>query len=190
MADDKLIENFAHTLTNFFKNTELFDKFNKFTDKTSNGLIIVGVFSSICLGVTLLTYSKLDNIKNDNKCLMSELKSMKVLTDQIIFKLHDYTLNVNTRILKDTCEMETQTDGIDGKLNGESNSCESLNGNFKINEDVVNEIASSIINNNSVLIDNYDELANECYDMIPCSNAKKILPNKSFSYNIFSNYYT
>ncbi len=41
MADDKLMENFAHTLTNFFKNTELFDKFKKFTDKTSNGLMIV-----------------------------------------------------------------------------------------------------------------------------------------------------
>lgn len=190
MTDDKIMEKFAHTLTNFFKKTEIFHKFKKFTDKTSNGLIIVGIFSSISLCITLLSYSKVDNIKNDNKYLLYELKSMNLLTQQLIFKLHDYSLNINTRFLKETCEMETQTDDIDEKLNSESTSCESLSSNFKINEDVVNEITSSIINNHSILEENYDELANECYDMIPCNNIKKILPNKSFSYNIFNNYYT
>lgn len=200
MSDDKLSEKMIKLLTNFFKKTDFFEKIQKSVNKTSSIVIGIGIFSTICLGSNLIFFYKInkkinDKINNnDNKYNL-----LNTSMDHILFKIQCLEYITENNYFKDTIlfskkyvHKNIQTEIPDDSKNNENNnSNESLNYMFKIPEETVNEIAKSLVdNNNKMYLDDYDELSNECYDMIPCNNVKKLIPNKSLGDNIVESYYS
>lgn len=194
MSDDKLSEKMVKSLSSFLKKTEIFEKFKKTADKTYIICFGIGIFSSISLLTTLISYYKINKKIHDTNNhinqkihnLFYEIQYLEYITENNYFK--DTIL-----FSKKYTHCETQTDTLkeSENINTKTESNESLSGAFKMNEDTVNEIAKSIINHDTIIAnDDYDELSNECYDMIPCNNIKKHLPQKSFGFNIFDSYYT
>lgn len=188
MSDDKLSEKMIKSLSSFLKKTEIFEKFKKTVDKTYIVCFGIGIFSSISLFTTLISYYKINKkIHDTNNRINERIHNLCYEIQYLEYITENNYLKDTILFSKKYVDSETQTEElkVTENINAKSESNESLSSAFKMNEDTVNEIAKSIINHDTIVNDDYDELSNECYDMIPCNNIKKHTSQKSFGFNIF-----
>lgn len=170
MSESNLTEKFTESITKIIKNTKVFEKMEIFKFNVK----IFAIFSSI-IGISGIimhyyTYTKLcnhNNLINDNKTLMIDFfefyeNSRNSSVDNKITKIDN-----NLMVLLENQKTILNEIQILRDLHNEKISPEKTGTPCKLLESPKKNIEIKIE-------DNYDELLNECYDLIPLNNAKKI----------------
>ena len=174
MSDSNLVDKISEAFSNTIKKTNVFEKILEVKQMFS-GLII---FTTIT-GVTLLVYQAYNNC-----AIESIIDRTYSIENRVHFldKKIDKLMETNKKL----CEIIIQNNKLSNKFieNQLLYICKVNNTeveNFKNNEtNNIEDDIKNIIEDNT----NYDEIINDCYDVLPCNNTKNVIGlNRIFNWN-------
>lgn len=193
MSEINLTDRISETITNAFKKTEIFEKFEKFQLYVNSFLIITTIIGVTSISINMLTRHEISNIKGDiqgNENVLKyhiDINRKRNLIEHCNLKSEILILNKQMSLLLENQEkiislledIKIIKNSDEHRLSINISKIDCISASTSMNTfspikipTVLDEsIASNITDDNKDK--EYDELLNECYDAIPLNNLKK-----------------
>jgi hypothetical protein len=206
-CEQNFSEKISENIIEILKKSSFYDKISRLTNKANKTIYGVGGFCLIVTFFTVINYNKTKNtiqfiekhISNISECSYDKNKNDEIISYRIdnieknvdiisndISEINFQLKNLLEKFVyihmqpKRLIETSTSTDSLDF-LTLENSCRENFQDKSIQTEEIDNTKKEEIFTDcKNIIDDEYNDIMNECYDIIPCNNVKKYV-NNNFS---------
>ncbi len=179
MSDDNLSSQISESILKVFKQTKLFEKFNKLNNYIETVIIISSILGLINLGINITNLYI--SLKNKSDLLDIQINIISITNKLSTFeKIIEHTKNTTYNYLNN--QKEIMYNIMDIKTLLENSKKDVISSTISINSfspvnsvNLINDLNYNVMNHKEFKRNENDddELLDECYDIIPLNNLKK-----------------
>lgn len=160
-------ENMGKLLSNFIQKTNLIAKFQIFTKRTHAILFGISVFTACYTTFSFFMHKNMEKLNET-------VKILKYLITYDISDKREKNKDIFRKIESIIDKIEEHDEKLDEYKNVLLNCTHFIEKKFLVQNDLVQNTSNDASTQTEPFtINQHDELDNECYDIIPCSNIKK-----------------